>query len=782
MHMGTDWEITHISSETYSSLFGNRPSKDPSWAASLDWRTVVMPCMVQNSSFGLPIDELYISDHFRDVQWMRDRFWVYRTRFPAVLISDDEEAVYRFLGIDYRYGIYLNGSEVLQQEGMFSIVEIPLAGMKELNELVVVIHPFIEARDLPENTKARCTAGYGWDFAPAILTAGIWNDAEIIVRKRLRVTNASVQTTIANIERADVVVHIKISEPLENGTATAVLAGVKRSCPIVDTDCVELTMNISSPSLWWPNGSGEPNLVDLEITLDVEGRTTEIFRQKVGLREIGRIPCEGQGVEDIALQLVINKQKIFLKGVNWVPLDLCLASITTERYWSLLSEFRAAGVNFIRVWGGGITEKEGFYDLCDQMGLMVMQEFPLACQNIARSMRYLHLLEQEVSSIITRLKSHPSVVIWSGGNEHYHYWDNVDSGSETMESIKSRVLEQFRIHEEDAKNSAWRAGCDKYDEPALALMGHLCSLHDGTRPYQITSGMEGEGEVHGIWTWNPRIGDHRYRDYDSLYSYWLSAEAHLFSECSVSSIACLDTIKTVLDDDHPTLPSADHPDWRLHKAFFSAWDDLQDLWLDIPSTEKLFGPVRELGTLVLVNQWMQGEGARFLIEEIRRKMPRTCGIVWWGVNEPWPNLAGNALIDYYGRRKIGWFFLKNAYKTTILSLRYDHCIARRVKPQLWISHDGASDFKGRYVVTMENLKTGRIDSYGGVITCGKYSSAFIKQLDPIRMHPNTIVRAECTLFSDEDDSALHENLYLFGSDEDEHPFASIIDLVKERWG
>ena len=89
-------------------------------------------------------------------------------------------------------------------------------------------------------------------------------------------------------------------------------------------------------------------------------------------------------------------------------------------------------------------------------------------------------------------------------------------------------------------------------------------------------------------------------------------------------------------------PEKDDPIWRLHHAFTAAWDQLPDLWLDIPSTEKLFGKLTELETLVLANQWMQGEGARFLIEELRRKMPHTCGVIWWGVNEPWPGLAGNA--------------------------------------------------------------------------------------------------------------------------------------------
>ncbi len=763
--MKTIWYITHLSPEEFAA--GQQPG--------VDWCPISLPCSVQNSPFGLPPNELYQRERIHEVEWMRQSVWLYRTRLPAVSVGLDEEAVYRFLGIDYACQIFLNGEKVLEHEGMFSMVEAPLPNLTEGDELLVAILPFAEDRAYPENAKARCTTGNGWDFAPKIQSAGIWDDAELLICKRLRVTGAHVKTDIANAQRADVIVSITLSEKA-SGLVTVELDGIRRVCPLVDADQLAVPLNIPSPTLWWPNGLGQPALLELKVTLDGTGWKAEPFTQKVGLREVRRIPCEGQGQEDIPLQLVINGQKVFIQGVNWVPPDACPGSITTERYRLFLTQFQGAGVNFVRVWGGGLKEKDSFYDLCDELGLMVMQEFPLACQTIARTERFYRILSQETAAILQRLRHHPSVVIWSGGNEHYHYWDAVDSGTAHMEAIREDVKKLFALGDTDTANREWRGGCPKYDEPALTLLGHLCAQLDGSRPYQITSGMEGEGEAHGIWTWNPAIGDHRFRDYASLYDYWQQAKAHLFSECSVSSIANLETIQHVTGETNPTIPSSDDPIWKLHHAFHAAWDNLPDLWLDIPSTERLFGKLDDLETLIAANQWMQGEGGRFLVEEIRRKIGVTSGVIWWGVNEPWPGLAGNALIDYFGRPKASWPVIANAWRPITLSLRYDHCVTRRFKPELWISNILSNAFIGSYRVTVANLKTGQEDVYMGKVSCSCYQACYLKTLTPMRMYTGTRLRVECLLYDDASMHPIHTNQYVFASDEDAAPMRWFIEI------
>jgi hypothetical protein len=309
------------------------------------------------------------------------------------------------------------------------------------------------------------------------------------------------------------------------------------------------------------------------------------------------------------------------------------------------------------------------------------------------------------------------------------------------------------------------------------LLAELCAREDSSRPFQITSGMEGEGEVHGIWNWNPAIGDHRFRDSDSLYDYWLGAKGCLFSEASVSGIANLATICDVLQENTPAVPEKSDPVWRLHHAFHAAWDQLPDLWLDLPSTAKLFGPPKDIETLVLTNQWMQGEGGRFLVEEIRRRQGQSCGVIWWGVNEPWPGLAGNALIDWRGRPKLSWPMVTNSFKPSILTLRYPHCVLRRFKPELWLTHDGLEPFNGSYEVTVRNLATGVVDTHSGTVDAEPYQSLFLRNLTPVRMTVGTRLHVTCRLL-DGQGECLHQNDYLFASNEDAVPFdAGMVEQI-----
>jgi len=691
---------------------------------------------------------------------MEKRLWVYRRAVEVPKAGRDKTVRMIFAGLDYTYQVLVDGNCLAAGEGMFHAIIVPLdfaQGKRVRVEVRLAPPPGTKQEEL-ETTKAQFARG--WDFAPTLRTAGIWDDVWLDVSPRLRVEDAFIETRLQNSQRALVTVRAELSEVVERGWALLSLCGAKRRVPLLGTDRLTAFVEIESPRLWWPNSLGEPALHDLSMALEVGDRRTEKFVQKVGLREAGRLPAQGQRPIDIPLQFTINQTPFFINGVNWVPPDSCVGDITPDQYDRQLERFKAGHVNLVRVWGGGLREKSHFYRKCDELGLLVFQEYPIAC-GMGQSEAYHRRLQSEARQIARTLRRHPSVFLFSGGNENYYYCHMLDSDDPLLQEAARLML--LAVNEgKPFANREWLGGATKrYDEPVHLLLGGITAEEAPHCLYQNTSAMEGEGEVHGIWNWNPRLGDHRYRNFATLYDYWLAADQHLYSEASVSSIANLETIREVTGDSSDKLPAFDDETWKAHHAFHGAWDGHRDLWLDLPSTEEVFGPIRRRSELITLNQYLQAEGGRFMIEELRRKQPVATGVIWWGVNEPWPGLAGNALIDYHGRPKLSWPIIANAFSPVILSLRYGNLRPRSLQGELWLSCNDRRGFAGRYRVTVANRKEELIDLYEGSCDAGYLQSRPLRRLTPVPLARREQLAVRTTLL-DGRGRSVHENLYLFG--------------------
>ena len=747
------WKLAHFDPGTRGVL--RNPPKG--------WKAVTVPGNVQTSPFGLPRKELYRGTRVLEAQWMQERLWVYRCSLPVPKAAGDETVRLVFAGLEYAYEVRINGKTRAAGEGMFHAVVIPLDDAQgQRIEVEVRLAPPARTRaEHLETTKAQFSRG--WDFTPELRTVGIWDDVWLEITPRLRVEEAYIETRLQNSQRALVTVHADLSEAVESGWANIALCGARRRVPLLGGKRLTAFIEIHSPELWWPNGLGKPSLHELTIRLEVEGRKTERFAQKVGLREVGRIPARGQRPTDIPLQFTINGVPFFINGMNWVPTDACVGEITAAQVDRPLKLFQAGGVNLVRVWGGGLREKSPFYQKCDALGLLVFQEYPIAC-GIGHSEAYFRQLQAEARHIARTLRRHPSVFLFSGGNENYFYFHMLDSDEPRLKAAFDLLaLAEGVIPPKEKITREWIAGMAKrYDEPVHLILGGVTADEAPHCLYQNTSAMEDEGEVHGTWTWNPRIGDHRYRGFDTLYDYWRAADQHLYSESSVSSIANRETIREVTGSRSDRLPDFDDPTWKLHHAFNGAWDKHRDIWVDLPSTEEVFGPITSLDELVILNQYLQGEGGRFMIEEMRRKQPTAAGLIWWGANEPWPGLGGNALIDYFGRPKLSWPMVTNAFSPVIVSLRYEAIRPRVLRGELWLSCNAPGGFAGRYDAEVADSTGAMIDTYAGACRINYLQSVPLRRLTHVPMDPTARVTVKTRLF-DANEKLVHENLYLFGT-------------------
>ncbi|MBC2602533.1 glycoside hydrolase family 2 protein [Puniceicoccus vermicola] len=552
-----------------------------------EWVDVDLPLHVQTSAHGLPLNQLYQGLDTEKVAWMADKTWVYRREIDVPHVNADREIVLCFKGIDYSFRIDVDGEERIRKDGMFSHTEVPLTPGLHTVEVRIFPPTFVVERmaghnagELPLNHGLKARFSKGWDWAPPLLTAGIWDDVELVERQRRHVRSAWVQTRLSNRNRADCMVYVHLSEPVAAATITVQLDGHKHRFSVVGDRDFVLPVTLTNPTLWWPNGLGRPDLVELAISVAVEGETLDEYAVLTGLREVRKEPAQGQRPNDTPHQLMINGRRVFLRGANWVPGDCCFAAMTRERYESQLTPYARSHFNIIRVWGGGLIEKASFYETCDRLGLMVMQEFPLACEKVPEREDFLRLVKQEMEDFVPRLNPHPSIVMWTGGNEHFHYWDALESGTPEMNAAKSDFSMRFWNDQEMI------GGNDPYRNLVLLFIGGLFEKLDGTRPFQPTSGMEGEGEPHGIWNFNPRLGDQRMRDYDNLYDFWNDAKEHFYSEASVEGIASRESIAHVLDSVAPDLPDPDDPVWIHHKAFDACWPIPRSLYPDRDANPK----------------------------------------------------------------------------------------------------------------------------------------------------------------------------------------------------
>jgi beta-mannosidase len=318
----------------------------------------------------------------------------------------------------------------------------------------------------------------------------------------------------------------------------------------------------------------------------------------------------------------LNHRRIFAKGTNWVHPEVFIGTITPERYREQIALAKNANFNIFRVWGGGIVNKESFFDICDESGILVWQEFPLACNNYTDDAKYLKVLEQEARSIIHRVKKHACLALWSGGNELFNSWSGM-----TEQSL------------------------------ALRLLNSLCYQLDTHTPFIYTSPLNGIGHGHYVF-YDSTIDEEVFQ--------WMSKASNTaYTEYGVPGLANLDVLKSFIPENE-LFPPKENTAWELHHAF-GVWG--AERWLEMSVLQKYFGEIPSLDELVKYSQLLQCEGLKFIFEEARRQKPFCSMALNWCYQEPWPAAANNSLISWPNEIKPAYWHVANACRPVLASVR-----------------------------------------------------------------------------------------------------------------
>jgi beta-mannosidase len=388
------------------------------------------------------IPDPFYSDNENRLQWIGEMDWDYRTSFDVHKSVDLSKLVYiQFDGVDTIAEIILNGEVIGSTSNMFCSYEFAVSSLlkKSNNKLLVrFTSPYQYAR-LTESKYGRLPVAlnservyirkaqysFGWDWGPAFATSGLWRNVSLYQKSEAYIEHYTFNTISLSAKSASLELHAEISNPLNKNLNLKIIlssAASKYETEIEITDN-SLTHNfiLDNPNLWFPVGYGLPALYNLSLLL-FDGKTLlDEKHSKVGIRTI---ELQLKSGDKNTFRFNVNGMNIFARGADWIPSDLFIPRTSDGKYRHLLESAKSANMNMLRIWGGGFYENDIFYDLCDELGLLVWQDFMFACAAYPGYPEFIENISNEFRQNIKRLQNHPSLALWCGNNENEMNWLN----------------------------------------------------------------------------------------------------------------------------------------------------------------------------------------------------------------------------------------------------------------------------------------------------------------------------------------------------------------------
>ncbi|MFI7155312.1 glycoside hydrolase family 2 protein [Micromonospora chalcea] len=619
------------------------------------------------------IPDPYLDDNENRLTWIGRTDWVYETTF-GWQPGDEERVDLVCAGLDTVATVTLNGVEVGRTENQHRSYRFDVRALlrPDGNTLAVRFdspYRYAEAhRDRlgdrpnaypePFHFIRKTACNFGWDWGPTLVTAGIWRDIGLHAWSTARLASVRpIVTVVDGVGRVELHAEVERTgdEPL---TVRATVAGVTAEIAVpAGEPTAVVTLAVADPALWWPIGYGDQPRYDLDATLHAaDGRELDAASRRIGFRSVRLDTTPDAHGTPFALH--VNDVPVFVRGVNWIPDDAFPNRVTRERLAQRFGQAAGAHVNLLRVWGGGRYESDDFYDLADEMGLLVQQDFLFACAAYPEEEPFRTEVEAEAREQVTRLAGHPSLVLWTGNNENIWGWHDWD----WQEPLAGRT---------------WGRGY--YLELLPAVVGEL----DPTVPYWPGSPWSGSEELHPndpahgtthIWdVWN--TDDYtRYRDYVPRF----------LAEFGYQAPPAYATLRRALSDD----PLAHDSPGMTHHQKAADGDGKLRRGLDAH-----LPPPADFDDWHYLTQLNQARAIQLGVEHFRSHRPVCAGTVVWQLNDCWPVTSWSA-IDGDGRRKPLWYALRRAYADRLLTVQ-----PRDGRPALVAVNETAHAWRGPATVT-----------------------------------------------------------------------------------
>ncbi|MDQ0598243.1 beta-mannosidase [Streptomyces canus] len=607
------------------------------------------------------IPDPFLGRNETEVAWVGRREWTYETQLRAGSgHSAHEQTDLVFEGLDTAAEVRLDGRLLGRTRNMHRSYRFDVTGL-EGRLSVRFASAYAEAEavrgKLGERPAAyqepfqyirKMACSFGWDWGPTLVTAGIWRPARLEHWSTARIARVRPLVTV-DVEHGLGVVELAVEVErtrVEASLAVQATVGGVRVRASLDGASGVVRLEVPDVRLWWPRGYGEQPLYDVELTLLHGDDVLDAWRRRVGFRtvELDRSADEhGTG-----FTFVVNGERLFARGVNWIPDDVFPSRITRERYRERLAQAAGAGVDLVRIWGGGIYESQDFYDACDELGLLVWQDFPFACAAYPEEQPLRGEVEAEARENVVRLMPHPSLVLWNGNNENL--WGFRDWG-----------------WEERLAGDSWGEGY------YLGVLPRVVAELDPTRPYTAGSPWSGSWERHPN---DPAHGTHHSWEVWNRedYTEYRREVPRFMAEFGWQAPPAYATLRRALPGEE-LVP--DSPGMLHHQKADDGNGKLRR------GLERHFVfPEGDFDRWHYLTQVNQARAVATGIEHWRSRWPVCAGTVVWQLNDCWP-VTSWAAIDGDGREKPLYHELRRLYADRLLTVQGRAVAAVNQGPDVW---------------------------------------------------------------------------------------------------
>jgi beta-mannosidase len=632
-----------------------------------DVPAIVPGCVTTDLLAAGLIEDPYLDHNDLQQTWIGRTDWRYTCRFkvtPDALAHERVDLVCD--GLDTIATVELNGQVIGRAESMhigyrFDAKPAIKSGDNELAITFAAPLPYAQAMEArlgklphtghgtnpphPHNMIRKMACNFGWDWGPDVATSGIWRPIRLEAWSGTRIRTVRPHVTLAAAGRAVVQLRVEIDG---GHRPTATLTSPSRRQYEADE---ALRFDVADPELWWPRGYGEQPLYTLRVTAG-----DDTWTRKIGIRTVELVtdpdpsPVAGP-VDDLGqgstMHLRINGKRVWCKGANWIPDDCFPTRVTAARYRHRIQQACDANMNMLRVWGGGAFESETFYEICDELGVMVWQDFLCACACYPEEEPFRTLITREAEYNVARLAAHPSLVLWNGCNENI--WGTFAWGPDWV------------CLREEGKRT-WGLGY------YLDIFPRIVETHGAGTPYWPASPYSGSMDLHpnlnehgNRHIWDVWHGPGQYRNYLAHYP-------RFASEFGYHGPPCWPTLDRAIPADQRTW---DSPAMKHHNK--NGGDGQAQTHLRMQD-DFLPPPHEAFDDWLYLAQVMQGRALSMGVEWFRALNPWCSGALIWQLNDCWP-VSSWSMIDGDGRLKPLWYVARHFFAPRLVTIK-----TRKVTP------------------------------------------------------------------------------------------------------